>query len=97
MSNRQHEQLLRKNFISLRRVREWHDIYSQLHTVVAEHKWRINITPASYEQLHLSMLAGLLGNIGCKLETDGAMAIALGFGERAVYIEDQCLQTHGGT
>ena len=72
LSNRQHEQLLRKNFISLRRVREWRDIYSQLHTVVAEHKWRINTTPASYEQLHLSMLAGLLGNIGCKLETDGA-------------------------
>jgi ATP-dependent helicase HrpA len=35
---------------------------------VAEHKWRINTTPASYEQLHLSMLSGLLGNIGCKLE-----------------------------
>ncbi|MBP6008015.1 MAG: ATP-dependent RNA helicase HrpA [Rhodoferax sp.] len=78
LSNRQHEQLLRKNFISLRRVREWHDIYSQLHTVVAEHKWRINITPASYEQLHLSMLAGLLGNIGCKLETDGANGEYLG-------------------
>ena len=78
LSNRQHEQLLRKNFISLRRVREWRDIYSQLHTVVAEHKWRINTTPASYEQLHLSMLAGLLGNIGCKLETDGANGEYLG-------------------
>jgi ATP-dependent helicase HrpA len=78
LSNRQHEQLLRKNFISLRRVREWRDIYSQLHTVVAEHKWRINTTPASYEQLHLSMLAGLLGNIGCKLETDGASGEYLG-------------------
>jgi ATP-dependent helicase HrpA len=78
LSNRQHEQLLRKNFISLRRVREWRDIYSQLHTVVAEHKWRINTTPASYEQLHLSMLAGLLGNIGCKLETDGSNGEYLG-------------------
>jgi ATP-dependent helicase HrpA len=78
LSNRQHEQLLRKNFISLRRVREWRDIYSQLHTVVAEHKWRINTTPANYEQLHLSMLAGLLGNIGCKLETDGATGEYLG-------------------
>ena len=36
--------------------------------MVAEHKWRLNTKPASYEQLHLSMLAGLLGNIGCKLE-----------------------------
>jgi ATP-dependent helicase HrpA len=68
LSNRQYEQLLRQNFVSMRRVREWKDIYSQLHTVVAEHKWRLNTKPASYEQLHLSMLSGLLGNIGCKLE-----------------------------
>jgi len=72
LSNRQYEQLLRQNFISMRRVREWRDIHSQLHTVVAEHKWRLNTLPASYEQLHLSMLAGLLGNIGYKLETEGA-------------------------
>ncbi|MGB4360408.1 MAG: ATP-dependent RNA helicase HrpA [Rhodoferax sp.] len=72
LSNRQYEQLLRQNFVSMRRVREWRDIYSQLHTVVAEHKWRLNTLPASYEQLHLSMLAGLLGNIGFKLETEGA-------------------------
>ncbi len=71
LSNRQYEQLLRQNFVSMRRVREWRDIYSQLHTVVAEHKWRINTAPASYEQLHLAMLAGLLGNIGFKLEADG--------------------------
>jgi ATP-dependent helicase HrpA len=61
----------------MRRVREWKDIYSQLHTVVAEHKWHLNATPASYEQLHLSMLAGLLGNIGCKLE-EGQNAEYLG-------------------
>jgi ATP-dependent helicase HrpA len=78
LSNRQYEQLLRQNFVSMRRVREWRDIYSQLHTVVAEHKWRLNTLPASYEQLHLSMLAGLLGNIGCKLETDGASGEYLG-------------------
>jgi ATP-dependent helicase HrpA len=78
LSNRQYEQLLRQNFVSMRRVREWRDIYSQLHTVVAEHKWRLNTLPASYEQLHLSMLAGLLGNIGCKLETDGANGEYLG-------------------
>jgi ATP-dependent helicase HrpA len=71
LSNRQYEQLLRQNFVSMRRVREWRDIHSQLHTVVAEHKWRLNTLPASYEQLHLSMLAGLLGNIGYKLETEG--------------------------
>ncbi len=70
LSNRQYEQLLRQNFVSIRRVREWKDIHSQLHTVVAEHKWRLNTIPATYEQLHLSMLSGLLGNVGCKLEDD---------------------------
>ena len=66
LSNRQYEQLLRTNFVNVRRVREWRDIHSQLHTVVAEHKWRLNTQPASYEELHKSMLAGLLGNIGVK-------------------------------
>jgi ATP-dependent helicase HrpA len=70
LSNRQYEQLLRQNFINVRRVREWRDIHSQLHTVVAEHKWRLNTQPASYEELHKSMLAGLLGNIGVKPEEE---------------------------
>ncbi|MDP3822663.1 MAG: ATP-dependent RNA helicase HrpA [Burkholderiales bacterium] len=70
VSQRKQEQLLRDNFISPRRVREWRDIHSQLHTVVAEHQWRLNGAPATYEQLHLSMLAGLLGNIGLKSEDE---------------------------
>ncbi len=78
LSNRQYEQLLRQNFVNIRRVREWKDIYSQLHTVVAEHKWHLNAAPATYEQLHLSMLAGLLGNIGYKAETEGPQGEYLG-------------------
>jgi ATP-dependent helicase HrpA len=70
LSNRQYEQLLRQNFVNVRRVREWRDIHSQLHTVVAEHKWKLNTSPASYEELHKSMLAGLLGNIGWKSDED---------------------------
>jgi len=70
VSVRKQEQLLRDNFISPRRVREWRDIHSQLHTVVAEHKWRLNGAPATYEQIHLAMLAGLLGNIGLKSDED---------------------------
>ncbi|MBP3982049.1 ATP-dependent RNA helicase HrpA [Acidovorax sp. JG5] len=70
LSNRQYEQLLRQNFISIRRLREWRDIHTQLLTVVTEHKWNINTQPASYEQLHLSMLAGLLGNVGCKSDEE---------------------------
>ncbi|MES2957713.1 MAG: ATP-dependent RNA helicase HrpA [Pseudomonadota bacterium] len=70
LSNRQQEQRLRDNFISPRRVREWRDIHSQLLTVVAEHGWRLNVQPASYEQIHLALLAGLLGNIGLKADDD---------------------------
>jgi ATP-dependent helicase HrpA len=70
LTNRQQEQRLRESFVSPRRVREWRDIHSQLHTVVAEHGWRLNTQPATYEQLHLAMLAGLLGNIGCKSDDD---------------------------
>ncbi len=78
LSNRQYEQLLRQNFVNIRRVREWRDIHSQLHTVVAEHNWRLNTLPASYDDLHLSMLSGLLGNVGFKLEGDGPQGEYLG-------------------
>ncbi len=70
LTNRQQEQRLREHFISPRRVREWRDIHTQLHTVVAEHGWRLNTAPATYEQVHLSLLAGLLGNIGCKSDDE---------------------------
>jgi ATP-dependent helicase HrpA len=70
LSNRQYEQLLRQNFVNIRRVREWRDTHSQLHTTVAEHRWQLNTKPASYEQIHMSMLAGLLGNVGCKQDEE---------------------------
>jgi ATP-dependent helicase HrpA len=70
LSHRKYETLLRDNFINPRRVREWKDVYAQLHTVVAEHSWRMNTLPATYEQVHLSLLSGLLGNVGCKSDDE---------------------------
>ncbi|RZI80108.1 MAG: ATP-dependent RNA helicase HrpA [Rubrivivax sp.] len=70
LSHRKYEQLLRENFVNPRRVREWKDVYTQLHTVVAEHNWRLNGSPATYEQVHCSLLSGLLGNIGLKSEDE---------------------------
>ena len=70
LSNRQYEQLLRQNFVNIRRVREWRDTHTQLHTTVAEHRWHLNSLPATYEQIHLSMLAGLLGNVGYKQDDE---------------------------
>ncbi len=86
LSNRQYELLLRQNFVNIRRVREWRDIHSQLLTVVAEHKWRVNTKPASYEELHMSMLAGLLGNIGWKMETEAATGGRDDKGARGEYL-----------
>jgi len=65
-SNRRFSEELRGEFISPRRVREWMDVQSQLHRIVTELGWRLNQSPPTYEQLHLSLLAGLLGNVGCK-------------------------------
>lgn len=70
LSHRKYEQLLREHFISPRRVREWRDIHAQLHTVAAEHGWKLNASAATYEQIHVAMLAGLLGNVGCKSDED---------------------------
>jgi len=70
LTHRQQEQRLREQFVSPRRVREWRDIHSQLHTVVGEQGWRLNASPATYEQVHCAMLAGLLGNIGLKSDED---------------------------
>ncbi|MDA7417587.1 ATP-dependent RNA helicase HrpA [Xenophilus arseniciresistens] len=84
LSNRQYEQLLRQNFVNVRRVREWRDIHSQLLTVVNEHKWKLNAAPASYEAIHKSMLAGLLGNIGWKLDEEGGSSSGEYLGARGI-------------
>jgi ATP-dependent helicase HrpA len=55
---------LKSNFLSPRRVREWKEVHGQLHAIVGEAGWRINTTAATFEQVHLALLAGLLGNVG---------------------------------
>src|SRR3546814_14586915 len=60
--------LLRQNFLSPVRLREWHDVHTQLSGLVGEQGWRVNTVPATYEQVHMALLAGLLGNIGLKGE-----------------------------
>ncbi len=67
-SNRKLAQELAEQFLSQRRLREWRDIHSQLAALVAELGMQANITPATFEQIHRALLAGLLGNIGFKNE-----------------------------
>lgn len=65
-SNRQLQEQCRATFLSQLRLREWRDVHAQLSTLVREQGWRVNESPATYEQLHLALLTGLLGNIGYK-------------------------------
>ncbi|MDN7905489.1 ATP-dependent RNA helicase HrpA [Burkholderia diffusa] len=69
-SNRQLVDACRQNFLSHLRLREWRDVHSQLLTVVREHGWRLNEVEATYEQVHLALLTGLLGNLGMKADDD---------------------------
>ncbi|HXF47010.1 MAG TPA: ATP-dependent RNA helicase HrpA [Burkholderiaceae bacterium] len=65
-SNRKLTEELKSHFLSPRRVREWREVHSQLAAIAGEMGWRQNATPATFEQVHLSLLAGLLGNVGFK-------------------------------
>src|SRR6185437_15679627 len=71
-SNRKLQEACREHFLSYVRMREWRDLAGQLREMAAELGIRENGTPATYEQLHRALLAGLLGNVGMKaLEGDG--------------------------
>jgi len=67
-SNKQLQDQCRSHFLSHVRLREWRDVHSQLHTTVAEQGWKLNESDPTYEQLHLALLTGLLGNIGVRIE-----------------------------
>jgi ATP-dependent helicase HrpA len=71
-TNRQLQENCRDNFLSQLRLREWRDVHSQLLTIVREQGWRLSEAPATYEQLHMALLTGLLGNIGYKMEDDSS-------------------------
>ncbi len=69
-SNRQLTDACREQFLSHLRLREWRDVHSQLLTVVREHGWRLNESEATYEQLHLALMTGLIGNLGLKADDE---------------------------
>jgi ATP-dependent helicase HrpA len=59
-----------KYFLSFNRMREWQELYKQLLQMTEELDYKISNQEANYEQIHLSFLSGLLGNIGFK-DSDG--------------------------
>ena len=58
----------KQHHLSWLRMREWRDVHGQLATLCAEHGWKENQVPAAYEAIHKALLAGLLGNVGCRVE-----------------------------
>ncbi|MDR0997238.1 MAG: ATP-dependent RNA helicase HrpA, partial [Zoogloeaceae bacterium] len=70
-SNKKLIERCRANYLSFLRLREWREAHGQLHALVAEAGWRENDIPASYEAIHKALLAGLLGNFGCKADEAG--------------------------
>ena len=65
-SNRLLAARLEREFLSVRRLREWSDVHGQLAEAVRELRWRAQDTPCGHEPLHRALLTGLLGNLGCK-------------------------------
>ena len=65
-SNRKLIDQCQQHFLSHRRLREWRDIHGQLAALTGEMGLRENEVPATYEQIHRALLAGLLGNLGFK-------------------------------
>ncbi|MCK6391558.1 MAG: ATP-dependent RNA helicase HrpA, partial [Azonexus sp.] len=64
------------HFLSYLRLREWREVHGQLHAMVSElgqkeSGWRENEIPGTYEAIHMALLSGLLGNIGCKSDESG--------------------------
>lgn len=77
-SNRQLQDNCRSHFVSYLRMREWRDVHSQLLTIVKEQGWPMHALPATYDQLHMALLTGLLGNVGFKGEDGGQFLGARG-------------------
>jgi len=68
LSKSKFRKLCRDHFLSWNRVREWQDIHLQLRRQMHDMGFRDNDAPASYEEIHRALLAGLLSHIGVRGE-----------------------------
>ncbi len=70
-SNKQLVDTCHAHFLSYLRLREWREVHGQLHAMVTELGWKENEIPGTYDAIHMALLSGLLGNIGCKSDESG--------------------------
>jgi ATP-dependent helicase HrpA len=62
--------MCRDEYLNYRRLREWQDLHSQLREISDEMGLSLNRKPADPEQIHRSLLTGLLSHVGRK-DPDG--------------------------
>ena len=62
----QFRRMCRAEYLNYLRIREWQDLFGQLRQIVKGMGVRIGDQPADPEQIHRSLLAGLLSHIGLK-------------------------------
>ncbi len=60
----QRRKFCRQHFLSYLRMREWQDVYSQLHDALDDlGTLKLNESNAAYDAIHRSILAGLVGHV----------------------------------
>ena len=60
----QRRKFCRQHFLSYLRMREWQDVYSQLHDALDDlGTLKLNESNAAYDAIHRSILAGLIGHV----------------------------------
>jgi len=68
LSKNQLRKVCQKHFLSYVRLREWHDLHGQLLGIVRELDMTPNKQPATPDDVHRALLAGLLGHIAVQDE-----------------------------
>ncbi len=66
LSQNKLRKLCRDEFLSYLRLREWHDIHTQIVTLAHEMGLKESAVAADYDQIHRALLTGLLGNVAIK-------------------------------
>ncbi|MZI95424.1 ATP-dependent RNA helicase HrpA [Vibrio sp. CAIM 722] len=66
LSNNQFRRHVKEEYMNYLRIREWQDVYTQLHQAMRDMGGKLNTEPGSYQGVHTAILTGLLSHIGLK-------------------------------
>jgi ATP-dependent helicase HrpA len=75
-SQNQRRKFCKANFLSYMRMREWQDLYAQLHSALEElGRFQLNESSADYAAIHRSILTGLLAHVATRKERNAYMGV----------------------